>query len=74
VPPPDAPANGGAGERGHFLTFRLPEAAAVHLALHAAAVITDYRDDRLRIGFGLYHDEADVDELLRRLETIPGWP
>ena len=74
VPPPDAPANGAAGERGHFLTFRFPEAAAIHLALHAAGVVTDYRDDRLRIGFGLYHDEADIDELLRRLETIPGWP
>jgi len=43
-------------------------------ALHAAGVITDYRHDRLRIGFGLYHDEADVDELLRRLKTVPGWP
>ena len=71
--PPSDGSNGAAGERGHFLTFRVPEAAAVHLALHAAGVITDYRDDRLRLGFGLYHEEADVDELLRRLETIPGW-
>jgi kynureninase len=62
------------GDRGHFLTFRLPDAAAVHSALHAAGVITDYRDDRLRIGFGLYHDEPDVDELVRRLAAIPGWP
>ena len=69
--PPD---DGGVGERGHFLTFRLPDAAAVHAALHAVGVITDYRADRLRIGFGLYHDEADVDELLRRLAGIPGWP
>jgi selenocysteine lyase/cysteine desulfurase len=68
------PAEEAAGERGNFLTFRLPDAAAVHAALHAAKVITDYRDDRLRIGFGLYHDEADIDELLRRLSTIPGWP
>jgi kynureninase len=67
--PPDP-----AGERGHFLTFRLPDAAAAHAALHAANVITDYRDDRLRIGFGLYHHDADIDELLRRLATIPGWP
>jgi kynureninase len=37
-------------------------------------VITDHRDDRLRIGFGLYHDAGDVDELLHRLETVPGWP
>jgi kynureninase len=67
--PPEEPA----GDRGHFLTFRFPGAAAVHAALHAAGVIADYRDDRLRIGFGLYHDDSDVDELLRRLATVPGW-
>ena len=61
-------------DRGHFLTFRLPDAAAIHAALHARGVITDSRHDRLRIGFGLYHDEADVDELVRRLEGVPGWP
>jgi selenocysteine lyase/cysteine desulfurase len=60
-------------DRGHFLTFRLPDAGTVHEALHAAGVMTDHRDDRLRIGFGLYHDEEDVDELLRRLATVPGW-
>jgi kynureninase len=72
--PPGDPSTGTAGERGHFLTFRLPDAAAVQVALHAAGVITDHRDDRLRIGFGLYHDAGDVDELLHRLETVPGWP
>jgi selenocysteine lyase/cysteine desulfurase len=61
-------------ERGHFLTFRLPDAAAAHGALHAAGTITDHRDDRLRIGFGIYHDDADIDELLRRLAAVPGWP
>jgi kynureninase len=61
-------------DRGHFLTFRLPDAAAVHAALHEAEVITDFRGDRLRIGFGLYHGREDIDELLRRLATIPGWP
>lgn len=60
-------------DRGHFLTFRLPDAAAAHRALHDADVITDYRDDRLRIGFGLYHDDGDIDELVRTLETVPGW-
>jgi selenocysteine lyase/cysteine desulfurase len=63
-----------AGERGHFLTFRLADAGAVHAALHAAGVIADYRDDRLRLGFGLYHDDADIDELLRRLASVAGWP
>jgi kynureninase len=60
-------------DRGHFLTFRLADAAGIYEALHVANVITDYRDDRLRIGFGLYHDEADIDELVRTLETVPGW-
>jgi kynureninase len=68
------PADEAGGDRGHFLTFRVPDAGAMHAALHAAGVITDYRDDRLRIGFGLYHDDADVDELLRRLAAVPGWP
>jgi kynureninase len=72
APPPTG--DGGVGERGHFLTFRLPDAAAVAAALHAAGVIVDHRDDRLRIGFGLYHGDDDIDELLRRLTTIPGWP
>ncbi|HVW32570.1 MAG TPA: aminotransferase class V-fold PLP-dependent enzyme [Acidimicrobiia bacterium] len=67
VPGPEAP------DRGHFLTFRLPDAAAVQAALHAAGVITDHRGDRLRIGFGVYHGPADVDALERRLGTVAGW-
>jgi selenocysteine lyase/cysteine desulfurase len=36
-------------------------------------VITDHRGDRLRIGFGIYHDEEDVDRLLVHLtETLSG--
>jgi selenocysteine lyase/cysteine desulfurase len=50
-------------ERGHFLTFRTPEAGAIHRRLMTENVITDYRGDRLRFGFGLYHDEADIDRL-----------
>jgi len=63
----------GTGERGHFLTFRLPEAGAVYQALHHDGVIADYRDDRLRFGFGIYHDDADIDDLARRLAGVPGW-
>jgi kynureninase len=54
-------------ERGNFLAFRLPEAPALFRALGEAGVVTDLRGDRLRIGFGLYHDPDDVDELARRL-------
>jgi selenocysteine lyase/cysteine desulfurase len=38
--------------------------------LDEAGVITDLRGDRLRIGFGLYHDPDDVDELARRLRAV----
>jgi selenocysteine lyase/cysteine desulfurase len=56
---------------GHFLTFRLPSAPALSKRLAAEhGVLTDARGDRLRFGFGLYHDEADIDELFRRLERF----
>jgi kynureninase len=55
-------------DRGHFLTFRLEQAAALYQALHDRRVITDHRGDRWRVGFGIYHDEADVDELSRLLD------
>jgi selenocysteine lyase/cysteine desulfurase len=67
VPGPDA------SDRGHFLTFRMAHAGAVHAALHAGGVITDFRGDRLRIGFGLYHGDEDVEQLLLRLATVPAW-
>jgi selenocysteine lyase/cysteine desulfurase len=55
---PPAPA-----ERGNFLTVRSESAGDIYRALHDRGVITDYRADRLRIGFGIYHDEDDVDRL-----------
>jgi selenocysteine lyase/cysteine desulfurase len=60
--------------RGRFLTFRTPKAKALSDALKAVRVITDARDDRLRFGFGPYHDEADVDALLARLAQLPQLP
>jgi selenocysteine lyase/cysteine desulfurase len=56
--------------RGNFLTFRTPEAAALHQTLLDAGVVTDYRGDRLRFGFGLYHDAPDIDRLCERLTRI----
>ena len=53
--------------RGQFLTFETAEAGAIHQRLLDANIITDHRGDRLRFGFGLYQDEADVDRLLERL-------
>ncbi len=56
--------------QGHFLAFRLPEAAAVARSLAERGVSTDVRGDRLRVGFGVYHDEADVALLLERLGAL----
>jgi selenocysteine lyase/cysteine desulfurase len=51
-------------DRGNFLGFRTGKAGEIYRSLHERDVITDYRGDRLRIGFGVYHDEEDVDRLL----------
>jgi kynureninase len=56
--------------RGSFLTFRSERAADLYRALHERDVITDYRRDRLRIGFGVYHDRADVDRLKAALADL----
>ncbi len=56
--------------RGQFLTFRTSEARALTQALKAKRVDTDARDDRLRFGFGVYQDEADVDALLERVNSL----
>ena len=56
--------------QGNFLTFRFPEAPALHLALRSQNVETDLRGDRIRFGFGPYQDAADVDLLLERLSGL----
>jgi len=57
VPPPGAP-------RGNFLAFALPGAEQIHARIAAQQVTIDRRGDRLRFGFGIYHDEAEVDRLV----------
>ena len=57
-------------ERGHFLTFRVPNAGEIWAALRDEKVITDHRGDRLRFGFGVYQEEEDVVELGRRLARV----
>ena len=59
-------------ERGNFLTFRTDAAGAIFEKLLSANVVTDYRRDRLRFGFGIYQDENDVEELIGRLERAIG--
>lgn len=49
---------------GHFLTFRGPDAASVaelSAFLKSKNIETDYRGDRLRFGFAMYHDAEDID-------------
>lgn len=48
------------GPRARFLALKHPDAVAWRAKLLAADIVTDARDDILRIGFGLYHDEEDV--------------
>lgn len=49
-----------AGAQARFLSLRHPDAVAWKAALMADNVVTDARDDVLRIGFGLYQDQSDV--------------
>ncbi len=56
--------------RGNFLTFRSERAVQMYHALHDVGVITDYRDDRLRLGFGIYQDETDIDHLVGTIRTL----
>lgn len=50
--------------RGNFLTFQSEKAEDFYRALHSKNVITDYRGNRLRIGFGVYHNRDDVERLV----------
>lgn len=54
--------------RGNFLCFRHPDAAATQQRLARSQVLSDVRGDRLRIGFGLYHERSDIAELLFRID------
>jgi selenocysteine lyase/cysteine desulfurase len=56
--------------RGHFLTFRTEAAESIHQRLLEEDVITDYRGDRLRFGFGIYQDEEDLARLCHTLRRV----
>lgn len=57
-------------DRGHFLTFRCPEAPDLYRRAHDRGVITDYRGDRWRVGLGVYHDHDDVDRLAEVINSV----
>lgn len=56
--------------RGNFLVLRDPRAQDLHDALLKRDILVDCRADRLRIGFGLYQDPSDIDELFRRVVKL----
>ena len=62
------PLDGAAHAR--FLAFRSPRAQRWYAQLKAQNCITDVRGDVLRIGFGIYQDEDDVDRLVGLLSAL----
>jgi selenocysteine lyase/cysteine desulfurase len=57
------------GCRARFLAFRTADAGAITADLLEKNIIVDFRGDRLRFGFGIYHSEDDaraVADALRR--------
>jgi len=55
------------GPHARFLAFRSPHAQRWYSDLKARNCITDVRGEVLRIGFGIYQDEGDVDRLVELL-------
>lgn len=60
----------GVGPQARFLAFEDKRAAGWQQALGAQDCIVDVRGDVLRIGFGLYQDEADVDRLVALVRDL----
>ncbi len=56
--------------KGNFLTFQSDRASELYRALHDQKVVTDYRRDRLRIGFGVYQDRAAVARLVEIVDAL----
>jgi selenocysteine lyase/cysteine desulfurase len=58
------------GPHARFLAFRSPRAADWYAQLKARNCITDVRGEVLRIGFGIYQDDEDVDRLAAMLRRL----
>jgi len=56
--------------RARFLAFRSRDAGRWCAALAAKDCVTDVRGDVLRIGFGLYQDESDVERLASLIAAL----
>lgn len=60
------------GHRARFVSLRHPSATEWKAKLMAANIVTDARDDVLRIGLGLYHDIADIPTLCAAIRSTLG--
>jgi selenocysteine lyase/cysteine desulfurase len=60
------------GPDGRFIALRHADAVPWKSKLMAANLITDARDDVLRIGFGLYQDEDDVRAFCKGAQKVLG--
>jgi selenocysteine lyase/cysteine desulfurase len=60
----------GGNELGHFLTFKSRHAESICNSLARQNVMCDFREDRLRLGFAMYHDPSDIEDLLNRLAEV----
>ncbi len=54
-------------QRGNFLAYDSADSQALHNMLSDAGIVTDVRGSVLRIGFGVYHDIADVPGIVDRI-------
>ncbi|EJL28853.1 selenocysteine lyase [Caulobacter sp. AP07] len=61
----------GRGSRARFLALRHPSAQAWKQALAAKDVVVDVRDDVLRIGLSIYHDETDIATFCAACRALP---
>jgi selenocysteine lyase/cysteine desulfurase len=61
----------GENSQARFLAFRSPRAHDLYERLLAAGCVTDVRGNVLRIGFGLYQDDDDVDRLVDLVRKRP---
>jgi len=59
-------------DRGQFLVYRTPKAGEINRRLMDADIVTDCRGDRLRFGFGVYHDLDDMPAYAARIADILG--
>lgn len=60
------------GPNARFIALRHPDAVAWKSTLMTANIITDARDDVLRIGFGLYHDQSDIPAFCAAVKRVLG--